>query len=183
MTVVSIGGSYVGQHLVGRVGTRPVATASLALFRLAGLSFAGTVQWGGPVPVPVLGMFPFGLGMGGTRTAGSVASLADVPAAHSGVAAGVKNLSFGVGTTLGVAALSTVAAATASYLTSAGMTRDVGDARGQEAAFLASAVIAFLGCGTSRLIPAGSVPKPPPEHIVLVAGPDDHRRSSGPTRS
>jgi hypothetical protein len=59
----------------------------------------------------ITAMLPFGLGMGCAYVAGTVASLQDVPEQDSGIAAGLQNISFGLGTTLGVAALSTVAAA------------------------------------------------------------------------
>lgn len=158
MTTVSVGATYLAQRAMGRFGTRPVATTGLALLGLTCLTFAGTVRWGGTVAALGVGMLLFGLGMGGAFVAGSVASLADVPEADSGIAAGLQNISFSLGATLGVATLSTVAAATASHLTSGGTSPRVGAAGGQQAAFVVGAVLALAGCLATRVIPRGGRP-------------------------
>jgi predicted MFS family arabinose efflux permease len=64
-----------------------------------------------PLPVLLIGMVAFGLGMGCALVAGSVASLQDVHDEDSGVAAAVQNIAFSTGTTAGVAVLSTIATA------------------------------------------------------------------------
>jgi hypothetical protein len=103
---------------------------------------------GGSLVILIGGMVTFGLGMGGAFVAGSVASLQDVAHKESGVAAAVQNISFGLGTTVGVAVLSTVIAGSS-------------DSRGRvvgghaligatQAAFAAAAAIALVGVLVTR---------------------------------
>jgi len=110
MTITSVGAAWLAQRLVTAVGTRIVAAAGLVLLALTSVLLMVATGVADPVVLLVTGMVLFGLGMGASFVAGSIASLSGVPARDSGVAAGVQNVSFGVGTTLGVAMLSTVAA-------------------------------------------------------------------------
>ncbi len=153
MTTTSVGAAYAAQRALVRVGVRPVATTGLTLLGLSCLAFAATVRWGGGVQVLAAGMLLFGLGMGCAFVAGSVASLADVAEAESGVAAGVQNISFSVGATLGVAILSSVAAGGSAALTSIGQPVALALAGGQQAAFLVGAGLALVGGLSTRLIP------------------------------
>lgn len=175
MTAVSIGGTYAAQRAVGRFGDRPVAAGGLGLLGLAGLTFAGTGRWGESGMALAVGMFLFGLGIGGALVAGSVAALAEVPESDAGVAAGVKNLSFSLGTTIGVAALSTVAAATNSALTLTDESSNTGV--GYHVAFLVAAVVAFVGCATTGLTlrerHTGSPPLTHPVHPT-ASTPESH---------
>ena len=130
MTVVSIGATWAAQRLVGVLGTRRIAAAGLFLLVLGSAAFAVSVASAVPVHLLVVGMVLFGGGMGAAFVAGSIAALADVDPPDTGIAAGLQNVSFGVGTTLGVAILATVLGA---------------DGDGYRAAFLAGAVIATIG--------------------------------------
>jgi hypothetical protein len=63
-------------------------------------------------PAAIAGcMLVFGLGMGCAFLPGTIASLTDAPEQDSGIAAGIQNISFSLGTTLGLAILSAISAA------------------------------------------------------------------------
>jgi MFS family permease len=129
MTVVSSAASWNAQRRIGVVGTRGVAASGMGLLALTGLTMAASTGGTQPAYLLAVGMLLFGAGMGGAFVAGSVAALSDVGEADSGIAAALQNVSFGVGTTLGVAVLATVAAATDDY----------------GVAFVAGAALATLG--------------------------------------
>lgn len=147
MTVSSVGAAYIAERAIARFGPRPVAVSGLALLALTCLSFAAAATGGGPPLTLMVIMLLFGLGMGCAYVAGTVASLKDVSEQDSGIAAGLQNISFGLGTTLGVAALSTVAAATTRHLLShpgsPGHTAAL--TSGYRAAFIVASLFAAFG--------------------------------------
>ncbi len=111
MTVSSIAGAPAAQRAIARFGTRLTGHAGLALLCLSNACLAATTSPGGS-PAAMAGcMLVFGLGMGFAYVAGTVASLNDVPERDSGIAAGVQNISFSLGTTVGLAILSAISAA------------------------------------------------------------------------
>jgi hypothetical protein len=89
--------------------------------------------------------------MGSVFVAGSVASLHGVSDQDSGVASAVQNISFTVGSILGVAILSTVAAATTGQSSSHA---DAAEAliAGYRTALAAAAVIAMAGLAATTMI-------------------------------
>jgi EmrB/QacA subfamily drug resistance transporter len=135
MTLSSIGASWVAQRGVSRLGARPVSVAGLALLGATCGLFATVTLLGGQLALLLMGMAVFGVAMGCAFVGGSVASLQDVPKQDSGVAAAIQNISFSIGTTLGVAVLATVTTAIAPHAT----------ALASRGAFLAGAGIAALG--------------------------------------
>ena len=137
MTVTSVGAAGLAQRLVASAGTRLVAAGGLVLLACTGVVLALSTRLAEPLGVQVAGMLLFGLGMGASYVAGSIASLDAVPDQDAGVAAGLQNVSFGLGTTLGVATLSTVAA---------------GDAAGYGAAFLVGAAVGLLGLAAAQRV-------------------------------
>jgi MFS family permease len=112
MTLASVGAAWVAQRAITRTGTRAVAASRLALLAPTCLIFAATASAKAGLLALAIGMPTFGIGMGYTFVAGSVASLDGVPERESGVAAAVQNISF----TLGVAVLPTAYALGGSYL-------------------------------------------------------------------
>lgn len=145
MTLCSTGAAALAQRAVTRVGTSIVASVGVALLAVTCGLFALATSLRTPLPVLLIGMVAFGLGMGCAFVAGSVASLQDVHDEDSGVAAAVQNIAFSTGTTAGVAVLSTIATATTAHLTSEGHA-DLADlTSGYRAAFIGGAVIAVLG--------------------------------------
>jgi len=111
MTASSIAGAPIAQRAVTRFGPRPTGRAGLAMLCLSNAGLAAAA-WLGGSPVALAGcMLVFGLGMGCAFVSGTIASLKDVPERDSGIAAGIQNVSFSLGTTLGLAILSAVSAA------------------------------------------------------------------------
>lgn len=103
MTVMSVIGVMIGQRAVSARGLRTVALAGGVLLG-AGcllLAFAPTVDQ--LLGLLVAGMLIFGAGMGGAFVAGQVAALSGAAEADSGLAAGLADTSFSLGSGVGVA--------------------------------------------------------------------------------
>jgi MFS family permease len=153
MTTTSVAASWIAQRAIARLGTRPVTVAGLVLLCLTGATLAMTTYSGGGTAMLIVSMMLFGIGMGWAFVAGSVAALHGVSEEHSGVAAAVQNISFTIGSALGVAILSAVAATTTSYVSSRATTAPVAAlTAGYRAAFIAAAVIAMIGLATTAAI-------------------------------
>jgi MFS family permease len=141
MTVASVGAAYAAERMIAVVGADRVMRLGLWLLCLTCGCFAITVRYGGST-VPLLAvMLMFGAGMGCAYVAGSVTALTAVPEADSGIAAGLQNIAFTLGSTLGVAVFSTV-----SISLSVGSAASA-DRVGLQAGFATGAVIAVLGLG------------------------------------
>lgn len=109
MTVTSVCAVMVGQHLVTRSGFRLVAAAGLTLLVLACLALSRMSSDGALVDDLLFGLVVFGVGMGAAFVAGQIAALAGVAEQDAGLAAGLEETSFTVGTTVGAALASAVA--------------------------------------------------------------------------
>jgi MFS family permease len=145
MTLSSTGAASLAQRALTRIGTSVVASVGVVLLALTCclLALATTVRT--PLPVLLVGMVAFGLGMGCAFVAGSVASLHDIREEDSGVAAAVQNISFSTGTTAGVAVLSTLATATTARLPLHGQAHLANLTSGFRIAFVGGSLIAVLG--------------------------------------
>jgi MFS family permease len=152
MTITSVGASWVAQRAIAKLGTGPVTTAGLALLCLTGVIFAVTATVRGMTVLLIAGMVVFGAGMGLVFVAGSVASLHDVSEENSGVASAVQNISFTMGSALGVAVVSTVAAAATRHLSPHGSVTLAALASGYRAALGGAAVIAALGLAATSAL-------------------------------
>jgi EmrB/QacA subfamily drug resistance transporter len=111
MTVTSIVGSYAAQHVVTRTGAKPVAAVGMALIAVSCILLTRVSIDGNYLRDLFIGLMVFGLGMGAAFVAGTIAALTGISEHDSGVASGLQNTSFSVGTALGVAVLSTAAVA------------------------------------------------------------------------
>jgi MFS family permease len=104
-------GAQLAAHLISRIGGRPIAVASFVLtaagaFLLSGLSADGNVY------TEVLpGFLLAALGIGPAFVTATTTTLANVPHDEAGVASGVVNTFHELGGSIGVAVVSTVAAA------------------------------------------------------------------------
>jgi MFS family permease len=146
MTTTSVAASWVAQRGIARYGPRPVTTAGLVLLCLTGTTLAITTAAGGGTVLLIASMVLFGTGMGWAFVSGSIASLHEVSEQDSGVASAVQNISFTMGSALGVAILSTVAATTTGHLSPHTIrTSAAALATGYQAAFIAAAIVALLG--------------------------------------
>ncbi|UFU05368.1 MFS transporter [Ruania halotolerans] len=144
MTVTSVIAVFAGQHLVTRAGFRRVASGGLVLLAIACVLLSSLTPDGTVVKNLLAGLLVFGAGMGAAFVAGQIAALTGVAQEHAGLAAGVEETSFAVGTTVGAALASAIAIG---YATRGNVaTPSVAElTEGFGAALLALAAIAALG--------------------------------------
>jgi predicted MFS family arabinose efflux permease len=148
MTVMSVVGAVSGQALVTRIGLRPVALTGMILVGAACLLLTQVSVEGSYFGDVFLGLLLFGAGLGATFVAAQIAALSGIAEHESGLAAGLVDSSFNVGSALGIAVLSTVAVArTEDLLAGANQSVDLGLAmtEGFQTAFLVAFGIAVLG--------------------------------------
>ncbi|MFI5706731.1 MFS transporter [Kribbella sp. NPDC051620] len=103
------GGAQLGGHLIGRVGGRAVAAGSFLVTALGAalLTQVGESVWTGVLPGFLLAAF----GIGPLFVTAMTTTMANVPSAEAGVASGVVTTFHELGGSIGVAVMSTVAAA------------------------------------------------------------------------
>lgn len=145
MTVMSVLGLAGGQHLVTRLGFRAVAVAGMALLCASCLLLTRVSADGGFARELLPGLLVFGAGMGAAFVSAQIAALAGVSSAESGLAAGIEETAFGIGTTLGVALASAVAVAHTDRLVAAGVAPLVAQTDGFRLALVVLAGLAAAG--------------------------------------
>jgi EmrB/QacA subfamily drug resistance transporter len=158
MTASSIAAAPIAQHATTRFGPRRTGRAGLAMLSVSSAGLAVTTSPRGS-PVAIAGcMLLFGLGMGFAFVPGTIASLTGVPEQDSGIAAGIQNISFSLGTTLGVAILSAVSAAVIHGLNSQPDGQGYAGVlvTGYRTAFICGALLGALGLAVSATIYRGS---------------------------
>ena len=116
LTVMSVVGAVSGQALVARIGLRPVALTGMTLVGAACLVLTQVSAEGSYFGDIFLGLLLFGAGLGATFVAAQIAGLSGVAEEESGLAAGLVDSSFSVGSALGIALLTTVAVARTEHL-------------------------------------------------------------------
>ncbi|GAA2098804.1 MFS transporter [Actinomadura alba] len=158
MTVTSVGGALFCQRLVTRSGVRSVAAAGTVLLSAACVLMATAVAGAGSTGVLLVGLLIFGAGMGGAFVCAQIAALTGVAEEESGLAAGLVDTSFAMGTALGVAICSSVALARTQAL---GGSAPHALIDGYQAAFGAAAVLAVLGSAAVLTLPGRSATRPP----------------------
>jgi predicted MFS family arabinose efflux permease len=109
MTVMSIVGAMVGQSLVNRLGLRTVATASLVLIGLGCVLLIGIRVDASYARDLLPGLLVFGPGMGAAFVASQIAALTGVADEESGLASGLVDTSFNIGSAVGIAIAATAA--------------------------------------------------------------------------
>jgi MFS family permease len=186
MTVMSVLGAVSGQALVTRVGPRPVALTGMILVGAACL-FLTQVSVDGSYFAEVFpGLLLFGAGLGATFVASQIAGLSGVADEEAGLAAGLVDSSFNVGSALGIAVLSAVAVArTDDVLAGAGRPADPALAltEGFQAAFLAGVAIAALGALLTLLLRRRDTIEDAATEAARVVAPCPPARASGYRRS
>jgi EmrB/QacA subfamily drug resistance transporter len=104
-------GAQLAAHLIGKVGGRPVVVVSL-LLTASGAVLLSRLSVDGNVYTEVLpGFLLAALGVGPVFVTATTTTLANVPHGEAGVASGVVNTFHELGGSIGVAVVSTVAAA------------------------------------------------------------------------
>jgi EmrB/QacA subfamily drug resistance transporter len=111
LTVASVVGAISGQALVTRVGPRPVALTGMILIAAACLALTQVSVDGSYFGDIFVGLLLFGAGLGATFVAAQIAGLSGIADREAGLAAGLVDSSFNIGSALGIAILSSVAVA------------------------------------------------------------------------
>jgi len=161
----SILGAIVGQRLVSRWSIRAVGVVSMSLiavglFAMTPLSHEAAF-WQLLVPTTVIAL-AFGAG----AVAASIAALTGVPEEDSGIASGVQESAFQIGTPLGTAILVTVAVS----VTGVAGTGVPATVAGYRAAFLVAGIFAVVGAViASTLFKTRAVAAPTEEGVAASA--------------
>jgi EmrB/QacA subfamily drug resistance transporter len=153
LTVMSVVGAASGQALVTRVGVRPVALTGMILVGAGCLVLTQVSVDGSYFGDVFLGLLLFGVGLGATFVAAQIAGLSGIAEDESGLAAGLVDSSFNIGSALGIAVVSTVAVArTEDLLASPEASTAVALTEGYQTAFLVALGIALLGATLALLM-------------------------------
>lgn len=140
-------GAHNAGHFIGRFGYRPVGVVGLTI---AGAGAVVPALWSGTTAL-IIGLTVAAAGQGAVIVTATTTALANVDHAHAGVASGLVNTFHEVGSALGVALISTIAATS---LRSLGA-----ETSGFTNAFTFSAVTALVvALAAAVFVPAGKPP-------------------------
>ncbi|WP_151476914.1 MFS transporter [Streptomyces albicerus] len=148
MTVMSVVGAMAGQAMVTKMGLRRVAVPSLLLIMIGCLLLVWVSADGSYREDVLLGLLIFGPGMGGAFVAAQIAALTGVAEEESGLAAGLVDTSFNIGSALGIAIVTTVAVSRTNEMLAAGGPQTdhaIALTEGYQSAFLVTVVFAAIG--------------------------------------
>jgi hypothetical protein len=151
VAVATIAGAQVAGRVIGRLGARPVAAIGLAV---AALGTGAAALWDGPAAV-VTGISVGAGGIGAAFVAASTTTLAQVAHHEAGLASGLLSTFHEFGAALGVAVVSSIAAASIAGTGGSGFTSGFTFAAVTAAV---SAVLALL------VVPAAKPPVGAPAH-------------------
>lgn len=166
MTVMSFVGVFAGQHFVTNVGFRIVATVGMVLIGAGSLLLTQVSDTSGFVGVIAAGLAIFWPGMGAAFVASQIAALAGVAERDAGLASGIEETAFSVGSTMGVAIASTIVASHADL--AAGIRTTFG------------AVVVFAAVGLVAAVVLLRSPAPAAAHTGEPFVADDVSRSPSP---
>jgi EmrB/QacA subfamily drug resistance transporter len=137
--------SGIAAQLVNRVGVKPVLIVGMTALT-GGLLWFTQVSVGGSYWADLLpGFLLVAVGLGFSFVPISIAALAGVQPAEAGLASGLLNTSQQIGGALGIAALSAIATSTTESDLSTGSAQAIALTNGFQDAFIAGAIIAFVG--------------------------------------
>jgi EmrB/QacA subfamily drug resistance transporter len=145
MTATAIAGALVSQRVATRLGVARVAAAGTVLLG-CGCLLLTRISAGGSLVLLPAALLVFGAGMGAAAVCSQITALTSVTEKESGLAAGLADTSFALGTAFGTAICTSVAAARTS---AAGGPTPLALMAGQQAAFVAASVFAALGLITA----------------------------------
>ena len=140
MTVSSVAGALVSQRIATTQALRPVASAGMVLL-IGACMLLTRVSAAGSLRIVLVALVIFGAGMGAAFVSSQIAALSGVAEDDSGLAAGLVDTCFTIGSALGIAICTTVAG--------------VGTlVRGEQIAFGAAGLFAVVGlAGALTLLP------------------------------
>jgi EmrB/QacA subfamily drug resistance transporter len=137
--------SGIAAQLVNRVGVKPVLIVGMTALT-GGLLWFTQVSVGGSYWADLLpGFLLVAVGLGFSFVPISIAALAGVQPAEAGLASGLLNTSQQIGGALGIAALSAIATSTTESDLSTGSAQAIALTNGFQDAFIAGAIVAFVG--------------------------------------
>jgi len=116
VAIAAIVGAHLAGQLVGRVGARPVAVAG---FAITAIGVAVPAIWEGATEI-VIGMTVGTVGLGAAFVAASTTTFAQIDHREAGLASGILSTFHEFGASLGVAVVSSVAAASLAGTVSTG---------------------------------------------------------------
>jgi EmrB/QacA subfamily drug resistance transporter len=141
-------GAHTGSQLIGRIGPRPVASAGLVI---AAIGTAIPAIWDGTAAL-VIGLSVGAVGIGATFVASSTTALSQVGHHEAGLASGILSTFHEFGAAIGVAAVSSIAAASIAGTSGAGF----------EHGFTFAAITAVVAGALALLV----VPAGKPAHAI-----------------
>ena len=145
-------GAQAGGHLATALDRRVLTTGALTL---AAIGEAAAAHWHGPVAL-IAGLSVASAGIGAALVAATTTALADTPPAEAGLRSGVVNTFHELGSALGVAVLSSLAAPSLTGISLTGFSRAFGAcALAALAAALIAAVLAPAGRAAAGATPHG----------------------------
>ena len=167
LTLSVVTGTIVATRVINRVGPKPVMVAGMFSISLGMALLSGVSPDGGYalniIPGGVFTTFGLGLAM----VAATVAAVQGVPAGDAGLASGLINTSRMVGGSIGVAALTTIAATHSQALIESGHAQADALTTGFSLAFIVGAAVAFAAAvlvaallRTERSPAPGAEPEP-----------------------
>jgi EmrB/QacA subfamily drug resistance transporter len=163
----------ISSRLFARTGTRPVIVVG-ALTAAAGTWYLSRIPVHGTYPASLLpGLLVMAIGLGAVLVAVTTAANAGVPASQAGLAAGLLAASQQLGTALGLAIFSAIAAARTSSLLTAHAPLDDALTAGFQRALLACAIfllaaaVIALRATSTRGEPAGPLDDIPVGHDLI----------------
>ncbi|MFD7159853.1 MFS transporter [Kribbella sp. NPDC059898] len=119
VAVAAIAGAHLAGQFVGKVGARPIAIAG---FLLTAIGVAAPALWDGAAVV-VTGMAVGTVGLGAAFVASSTTTFGQIAHHEAGLASGILSTFHEFGASLGVAVVSSVAAASLAGTVTTGFTR------------------------------------------------------------
>jgi EmrB/QacA subfamily drug resistance transporter len=166
----------ISSRLFARIGTRPVIVAG-ALIAASGIYYLSRLPVHGTYPASLLpGLGIMAIGIGAVLVAVTTAANAGVPPDQAGLAAGLLSASQQLGTALGLAVFTAIAAARTSALLAAHARPDEALTGGFQHALLACAFFLLVAAGIGlRATNTRGEPTAPPDDIHL-----GHERTPAP---
>lgn len=166
MALFSVG---LSAKLVMRFGTRGPLWIGLLLFAM-GLALFAHAPLGGTFTVNVLpGMLLLGLGGGMASTPLLLAAMSDIESEESGLASGVFNTSFMMGSAVGLAVLASLADARTGNLVQSGAKAVVALNAGYHCAFLVGALLTGIAAVLGALVLRRKAPTNAAHSATVVA--------------
>jgi predicted MFS family arabinose efflux permease len=150
--VAMVGGAALGTRLANRIGHRRTTAVGLGLAACGLLAFGQLSGQGAYVAELLPGLVLYGLGIGVSYVAISLAGVEGIAAEHHGLASGLLNTSQEIGTAVGLAALVAIAAAGAGTVGDGFETSPAALVAGYRWAFNAAALFSALGVAAALLL-------------------------------